>query len=93
MLSLWEGVDQAAMAMKGYSSFPKALKLLEPHHQVIARTLVVGSYPSREKQSVYCTAQTDWLIQMIIIFWNHSYKKVSNFGIKWLKIAVKPTDQ
>ena len=27
--------DLRAMAMKGYSAFPKAPALLEPHHQVV----------------------------------------------------------
>ena len=34
MLSLLIRVDQGAMAMKGYSLFPKAPRL-EPHHQII----------------------------------------------------------
>ena len=28
-------VDQGAMAVKGYSTFPKVLALLEPHHQIV----------------------------------------------------------
>ena len=64
MLPLRARVDLGAMAMKGYSTFPKAPTLLEPHHQifnVISRTLVGGgSYPSAEKQSVYSTAPADW---------------------------------
>ena len=28
-------VDLGAMAMKGYSAFPKAPALLEPHHQIV----------------------------------------------------------
>ena len=28
-------MDQGAMAMKGYSAFPKAPALLEPHHQIV----------------------------------------------------------
>ena len=56
------------MAMKGYSAFPKAPTLLEPHHQMkfcdISRTLVRGgggerSYPSADMQSVYSTAPAD----------------------------------
>ena len=41
-------VDQGAMAMKGYSAFPKAAALLEPHHQffcVIFNTLVRRDLP------------------------------------------------
>ena len=32
-------VDLGAMAMKGYSAFPKALTLLEPHHQIVGGVL------------------------------------------------------
>ena len=28
-------VDLGAMVMKGYSAFPKAPVLLEPHHQIV----------------------------------------------------------
>ena len=67
MLPLRARVDLGAMAMKGYSAFPKAPALLEPHHQiviVISRTLVGGvSYASAKKQSVYSTAQADWAIK------------------------------
>ena len=35
MLPLRAGVDQGAMAMKGYSVFPKAPSLLEPHDQIV----------------------------------------------------------
>ena len=34
VLPLQVRVDLGAMAMKGYSSFPKAPELLEPHHQI-----------------------------------------------------------
>ena len=63
------------MAMKGYSAFPKAPALLEPHHQIvychIQDTRRGGSYPSAEEESVYSTAPADWAI--IILFqklWN-----------------------
>ena len=53
-----------AMAIKGYSAFPKASALLESHLQIvlchIQDTRWRGSYPSEEKQSVYSKAQTDW---------------------------------
>ena len=46
MLPLRARVDQGAMVMKGYSAFPKAPALLEPHHQhcwnLTLRTLVGG---------------------------------------------------
>ena len=35
MLSLRVKVDLGVMAIKGYSGFPKALALLEPHHQIV----------------------------------------------------------
>ena len=34
-LSLRARVDLGAMAMKGYSTFPKAPALLEPNHQIV----------------------------------------------------------
>ena len=70
MLPRWARVDLGAMAMKGYSAFPKAPALLESHHEifsVISRTLVGGggAYPSAEKQSVYSTAPADWAIHRV----------------------------
>ena len=49
------------MVVKGYSTFPKAPALLEPHRQiVISRTLVVGGgQPTVEMQSMYSTASTN----------------------------------
>ena len=35
VLPLRARVDLGAMAMKGYSKFPKAPALLEPHHQIV----------------------------------------------------------
>ena len=35
MLPFQARVDLGAMAIKGYSTFPKALALLEPHHQIV----------------------------------------------------------
>ena len=35
VLPLRARVDLREMAMKGYSAFPKAPALLEPHHQII----------------------------------------------------------
>ena len=63
-MGLWVRVDRRAMAMKEYSTFPKAPRL-QPHHQmqfcVISRTLVVErSYPFVEMQLVYSTASADW---------------------------------
>ena len=65
----WE--DLGAMAMKGYSIFPKSPRL-GPHHQivgVISRTLiddgVGGSYLSPEIKSVYSTV--DWADSYVIV--------------------------
>ena len=59
-----------AMAMKGYSAFPKAPALMEPRHQficVIVRILVVEEfYPSAEMQSVYSTAPADRALNKVI---------------------------
>ena len=35
VLPLRAKVDLGAMAMKGYSTFPKARASLEPHHQIV----------------------------------------------------------
>ena len=35
VLPIWARVDLAAMAIKGYSAFPKAPGLLEPYRQVV----------------------------------------------------------
>ena len=35
VLPLWDRVYLGAMAVKGYSAFPKAPALLESHHQII----------------------------------------------------------
>ena len=35
VLPLRARVDLAAMAIKGYSTFPKAPTLLEPYHQIV----------------------------------------------------------
>ena len=55
MLALRDGINLGGMAMKWYSTFPKAPALLEPHHLIvhaITRTLVgVESY-TRDADSV-----------------------------------------
>ena len=51
------------MAMKKYSTFPKAPVLLEPHHQIVKCHIqdpLWWSFPSAEKQSVYSTAPANW---------------------------------
>ena len=59
------------MAIKGYSAFPKAPALLEPHHQIILcyiqDTRLRGSYPSAEMLSVYTAAPTNLRYQCITI--------------------------
>ena len=35
VLPVGDRVDLGAMAMKGYSTFPKAPVSLEPHHQIV----------------------------------------------------------
>ena len=61
MLPLQASVDLGAMAMKGYSAFPKAPALLEPHHQIVSchiqDTRLGGVYPSTEVQSVILQPQ------------------------------------
>ena len=82
MLPLWATVDLGAMAIKGYSTFPKAPALLEPHHQIIYCHIQDtrwggGSYPSAEKQSVYSTAPADWAIEVL---WMVEHKCVYVWG-------------
>ena len=59
MLPLQARMDLGAIAMKGYSTFPKAPAFLEPHlhpeHSLVGRVL-----PSAEKQLMYFTAPADW---------------------------------
>ena len=54
------------MVMKGYSALPKALALVEPHHQIvlchIQDTFGRGSYPSAEMPSVYSIALAKWTL-------------------------------
>ena len=56
------------MAMKEYSTFPKAPGL-EPRNQMLytikSRTRVEGSYPSTEMQSAYSTAPADWAVDKV----------------------------
>ena len=63
VLPLRPRVDLWAMAMKGYSVFPKtpALDYLVsyPGHSL------GGSYPSAEVESVYSTAPVDWAIHRV----------------------------
>ena len=49
-----------AMAVEGCSAFPKVLALLEPHHQIVFRTLIAGGYPSAVVKLVYSTAPAVW---------------------------------
>ena len=68
MLSFRARIDTGAIAIKRYSTFPKARTLPEPHHLVIfviSRTFVGGGgfYSFVVKQSVYFTAPADWTRQ------------------------------
>ena len=58
MLSLRAKVDLGAIAIKGYSTFPKAPALLFRLFCVMSRTLYGGSYPSAEMLSVYYLPQS-----------------------------------
>ena len=51
-------VDQGAMAIKGYSAFPKASP--SDFFSIISGHSLVGSYPSAVKQSVYSAVPADW---------------------------------
>ena len=57
-------VDLLAMAMKGYSVFPKASASMEPHQQIVQCHIHDShggvSYLSAETQSVYFIAPADW---------------------------------
>ena len=66
-----------AMAMKGYSAFPKDPALLKPHNQIVSchiqdSRLGWGSYSSAEMQSVYSTAPAGWV----------SFKRVEIFLLR-----------
>ena len=72
VLPLRTRVELEAMAMKGYSAFPKAPALLKPHHHIWTLVIGGGSYPSAEVQSVYSTAPADWATN------NLCYKPIPN---------------
>ena len=59
--TFWARVDQGAMAMKGYSTFPKAPAEQEPRHQIVLIHIqdTCWPYPSAEVQSAYSTALAD----------------------------------
>ena len=63
MLPFRARVDLGAMSMKGYSAFPKAPALLEPHNQIVWCHIQdnhgAGYNPPAEVQSVYPTAPAD----------------------------------
>ena len=61
----WARMDLRAMAMKGYSQFPKAPALLKPHYQifcVISGYSLGETYSSAEMELVYSAAPApaDW---------------------------------
>ena len=62
MLQLRARVNQGAMAMKRYSTFPKAPALLEPHHQIVWHHIQDSYWGNLNPlQSVYSTAPTTWI--------------------------------
>ena len=61
MLPLRARVDLGTMAMKGYSTFPKAPALLESHHQIVLNDFQNTHWGSLTPlQSVYSTAPANW---------------------------------
>ena len=62
MLPLRARVDLGAIAMKGYSAFPKAQTSPSDCFVSYLGHSLGGSYPSAEKQSVYSTAPANWAI-------------------------------
>ena len=71
MLPLRDRVDLGAIAMKGWSAFPKAPALLELHHQIVYCHILdtiwgqVSDF-SAEKQSVYSTTLADWVANLLV---------------------------
>ena len=76
MLPFWATVDLGAMAMKGFSEFPKLLyhwNLTIRLFSVICRTLIGGgggSYSSAEVQSVYSTAPVNWAMSSLFYLYS-----------------------
>ena len=64
MLPLQARVDLEAMAMKGYSTFPKPSTSSECLVSYLGHSLA-GSYHSAEVQSVYSTAPADLAIHRV----------------------------
>ena len=78
-----------AMVMKGYSAFPKAPVLLEPHHQIVLchnhDTRWGGvSYPYVEKQSVYSTVQPTR--QGFFLLWKKIFRSILEYFFKRVDI-------
>ena len=53
-------MDLGAIAGKKNFTFPKALALLEPHHDYCVVLYPGESYVAAEKQSVYSISPTNW---------------------------------
>ena len=67
------------MAMKEYSTFPKA-PALKPHHQIVSsypKHALEESYPSADMQSEYSAAQAGWATGMVISFSSHCIYQVN----------------
>ena len=78
VLPLRARVDLGAMAMKGYSAFPKAPALLEPHHQIVQCHI----QDTHSGESVYSTAPADWArtrLGYVGLQYRHTCMHKSNF--------------
>ena len=68
------------MAIKGYSAFPKAQALQEPHHQIVQYPghSSEETCPSAEMQSIYSTSPADWangsVVFLFLYFWSDHTK-------------------
>ena len=62
-------VEMGAMVMKCHSTSSKAPRLLKNNHRMVLchteDTRWGKSYPSAEMQSVYSTAQADWVVWIL----------------------------
>ena len=71
------------MAIKGYSAFPKAPTLLQPHHQIVLyhiRTLV-GGYPSAEIQLLLGYLEEFYSLSFPSLL--YSFSEVNYINLVW----------
>ena len=73
-------MDVKAIAMKGYSTFPKVknYSFAIRWFSVINRTLVGESYPYKDMQSVYYTVQGDRAIFILVKMTLSSYTEYTS---------------